>query len=170
VAAAGCLLSEAPPGAPPEAWRFPARNRILAALADLVVVVESHAAGGSMLTVDAAIKRGTTVMAVPGSVRSPSSAGTNRLLAEGCPPVAEVDDVLCALSLEGVAVPLPTNAGESLDEGPAAVLAAVDWSPTGVETILRRTGLRLPDLAAALGRLEDSGLIRKEGSWWQRTV
>src|SRR5262249_15322114 len=69
VAAAGVLLSEAPLGAPPEPWRFPARNRILAALSDVVVVVESHAAGGSMHTVRAAVDRGIPVMAVPGSVR-----------------------------------------------------------------------------------------------------
>ena len=98
-ASAGLLLSEAPLGARPTAWRFPARNRIIAGLADLVVVVESHAAGGSMHTVREAADRDIQVMAVPGSVRSPSAAGTNQLLAEGCAPVRDATDVLVALGL-----------------------------------------------------------------------
>src|SRR5947208_8419119 len=99
VAEAGVVLSEAPLGARPEAWRFPARNRILAALADVVVVVESHASGGSMHTVRAAEERGKLIMAVPGSVRNPASAGTNKLLSEGLPPARDTDDVLAAVAL-----------------------------------------------------------------------
>jgi len=83
VAAAGCVLCEYPLTTRPAAWRFPARNRIIAALADVVVVVESHARGGSMHTVDAALERDRPVMAVPGPVRSPASTGTNDLLAAG---------------------------------------------------------------------------------------
>ena len=99
VAVTGVLLSEAPLGARPERWRFPARNRIIAALADLVVVVESHRPGGSLHTVDEADRRGIDVMAVPGSVRAPASAGTNGLLAEGRAPACSADDVLVALGL-----------------------------------------------------------------------
>ena len=99
VAARGVLLSEAPPGAPPSAWRFPARNRMIAALADIVVVVESRAAGGSMLTVREAAGAGRQVMAVPGSVASPASEGTNQLIYDGCCPVRDALDVLIALGL-----------------------------------------------------------------------
>ncbi len=95
----GLLLSEAPVGARPERWRFPARNRLIAALADAVVVVESHAVGGSLHTVHEALERGRLVMAVPGAVTNPAAAGTNQLLAEGCPPVRGVDDVLDALGV-----------------------------------------------------------------------
>ncbi|MEM8924934.1 MAG: DNA-processing protein DprA [Actinomycetota bacterium] len=105
VATEGLLLSEAPAGARPERWRFPARNRLIAALADVVVVVESHAEGGSLLTVDEAADRGRLVMAVPGSVVSPASAGTNQLLAEGCPPVRSAADVVDALGLSSGTAP-----------------------------------------------------------------
>ena len=83
-----CSSSRGTRSAPrPSAWRFPARNRIIAALAEVVVVVESHAAGGSLHTVDEADRaRRRPVLAVPGSVRSPASAGTNQLLADGCRP------------------------------------------------------------------------------------
>ncbi|MDZ7733783.1 MAG: DNA-processing protein DprA [Acidimicrobiia bacterium] len=85
VASRGVLLSEYPLGVPPLPWRFPARNRLVAALADVVVVVESHARGGSLYTVDEAARRDRPVLAVPGSVHSPASRGALDLLADGCP-------------------------------------------------------------------------------------
>ena len=72
---AGGILSEAAPGTAPEGWRFPLRNRLVAALAHVVVVVESHKGGGALHTVTAADERGVTVLAVPGSVRSPGLRG-----------------------------------------------------------------------------------------------
>lgn len=169
---AGVLLAEAPPGAAPAPWRFPRRNRILAALADVVVVVESHASGGSLSTVRAAMERDIAVMAVPGSVRSPSSAGTNRLLADGVAPVTDVQDVLVALALEG-ADRRPAATGLVEAERAAAddpVLEAVDWTPTATEEILRRTGLGVADGATRLTRLELLGLVRRRGGWWERVV
>jgi DNA processing protein len=167
----GLLLTEAPPGTSPEPWRFPRRNRVLAALADLVIVVESHARGGSLSTVRAAIDRGIPVMAVPGSVRSPSSAGTNRLLADGAAPVTDVDDVLVALSLEGVTLdrtsraPTAGHGHDRDDDDP--LLAAVEWTPTSTEDVLRRTGLDLPEASRRLTQLELAGKVRRRGGWWE---
>jgi DNA processing protein len=171
VAERGVLLSEAAAGAPPEPWRFPARNRILAALADVVVVVESHAAGGSMHTVRAAEERGKTIMAVPGSVRSPASAGTNRLLADGLPPALDVDDVLTALGLSRAGQsrgPARLPLREAPSDGDREVLTAVGWEPTSLEDVLRRTGLRPPAAAAALNRLARDGWVQGVGGWWER--
>ena len=170
VAEAGVLLSESPPGAPPEPWRFPRRNRILAALADVVVVVESHASGGSLSTVRAAIERDVVVMAVPGSVRSPSSAGTNRLLADGVAPVTDVQDVLVALALEGADRPPAARSDATAWDLDDPVLRAVDWTPTATEEILRRTGLGVAEGATQLTRLELLGLVRRRGGWWERSV
>ena len=97
VAGRGVLLSEAPPGVVPEPWRFPSRNRIIAALSRAVVVVESPEHGGSMITADEAMGREIPVLAVPGSVRSPVSAGPHRLIFDGCGPARGPDDVLGAL-------------------------------------------------------------------------
>src|SRR5262249_38747100 len=85
----GLVLSQAPLGALPEKWRFPARNRLIAALADAVVVVESGTTGGSLHTVTEAVRRDRVVYAVPGPVRSDASAGTNRLLADGAVPACD---------------------------------------------------------------------------------
>ncbi len=97
--AVGTVLSEAPPGAAPERWRFPLRNRLVAAASDLVIVVEAHRSGGAMYTVDAALARGVLVAAVPGSVRSPASEGTNALIADGAAVVRDVDDARALLEL-----------------------------------------------------------------------
>ncbi|MEA2716230.1 MAG: processing protein, partial [Actinomycetota bacterium] len=119
VAAAGLLLSEAPLGAAPEPWRFPVRNRVIAALSEVVVVVESHVRGGSRYTVEAAAERSRTVMAVPGSVRNPASAYTNALLADGCPPARDATDVLVALGLSSAGAATPAPAGSPIDRRPA---------------------------------------------------
>lgn len=176
VGEAGLLLSEAPPGATPEAWRFPRRNRILAALSGVVVVVESHERGGSLSTVRAAVERGIPVMAVPGSVRSPSSAGTNRLLVDGVAPVTDVTDILVALALEGVHVSAAKGAVRTAEPDPpdlgpveCDLLAAIDWTPTATEAVLRRTGLSIVEASTGLVRLEVRGLVRKQGGWWERT-
>ena len=167
---AGLLLSEAPLGARPEQWRFPARNRIIAALSDVLVVVESHAVGGSMHTVRAALDRDVTVMAVPGSVRSSSSTGTNKLLADGVAPVLDVDDVLVALDLAGAgpSSSLATAAVPPLEPVEAQVLDAVGWEPTPTEAIVVRTGLTIGQATVALNRLERAGIVLDAGGWWER--
>ena len=167
VAARGAVLSEWPLGTRPEAWRFPARNRILAALADVVVVVESHLAGGSRHTVEAANDRGRRILAVPGPITSAASAGTNRLLLEGCGPVTEVDDVLVALGLDVTVAPtLDFRRRPEGDE--AIVLSAITWTPTNLDQIIARTGLRPGRAAVALAHLEEAGWVLASGGWWER--
>ena len=147
VAEAGTLLGEAPLGAEPEGWRFPARNRLLAALADVVVVVESKMAGGSMRTVEEAMRRGVAVMAVPGSVRNPAAAGTNQLLSEGCAPVCCVDDVLVAL---GLATATATDTNRPAAE--AAPGSGTSESATGQAPGVARRWSREPRCAGAASR------------------
>lgn len=167
VAARGLLVGEAPPGARPERWRFPARNRILAALAEVVVVVESHARGGSQHTVDAALERDVPVMAVPGSVRCPAAAGTNLLLADGVPPVLDARDVLVALGVP----PPPTSRARvapATDAVGAALLDALGDEPASIDQLASRTGRPVPAVAAALHRLQAGGLVHLERGWWRR--
>jgi DNA processing protein len=109
----GVVFSESPLGTPPRPKVFPARNRIIAALSDVVVVVECHYGGGSLYTVDAAARRGIPVAAVPGSVRSRASDGTNGLLVDGCIPVRDATDVLVAVSLARSGRPAPAPAQQA---------------------------------------------------------
>jgi DNA processing protein len=170
VAATGVVLSEYPLGTPAAPWRFPARNRLIAALADVVVVVESHDAGGALITVEEAQRRDRDVMAVPGSVRSPASRGTNQLLLEGAQVCRDADDVLTLLGLDGAA---STRRGPDrpAPSGVAAlVLDAVGWQPAAPEELLLRTGLSLGDLATHLDRLEEDGWVIRRGGWYERLV
>ncbi len=182
VAAAGAIFSEAALGTPPLPRVFPARNRIIAALADVVVVVECHRVGGSLYTAEAAARRSIPVCAVPGSVHSPASAGTNGLLADGCAPVRDATDVLAAVSLvraaRGMASPVAaggrspgsrsSDPSPTLDRVQRAVLEAVDDTPTTIETILIRTDLSLSALSSAGDELVDRGLLTHGAGWWAR--
>jgi DNA processing protein len=170
VAATGCLLTEYPLGTRPERWRFPARNRVLAALAHVVVVVESHIRGGSMHTVEAALERDRTVMAVPGPVRSPASAGTNALLAAGSPPVRDAADVLIALGLTGELPRRNAPRPPPPPGGPAgAVLDALGHEPATLDQLAVRTGLPLADVAVLVTALEGDGWLTRTGTWFERT-
>lgn len=167
----GALLSESPLGSRPEPWRFPARNRIIAALAQVVVVVESHAAGGSMHTVEAANERDRPILAVPGPVVSPASAGTNRLIGEGCQPCLDTDDVLVALGLDAPVPPRTDRAAvdrHAPDGTAAVVLDALGWTPATLDQLLGRTGLRPGPAAVALAELEAGGWVSATGGWWER--
>lgn len=170
VTAQGVLLGEAPLGTRPASWRFPARNRIIAALADVVVVVESHAAGGSLHTVTEAEARATPVMAVPGSVRSAASAGTNQLLAEGCHPVRDATDVLVALGLTPAATRGPVDHRPRPDADSTALLEAFSWEPATFEHLAVRTGMALPVLALALEALIAHGWVAADGGWYERVA
>lgn len=172
VAEAGQILSEAPLGVGPARWRFPARNRIIAALADVLVVVESHSEGGSMYTVTAALERDRPVLVVPGPIRSPASEGTNRLLADGAAPACSLDDILCALNLvhPGTVRPDSRHGGEPAVGGPTDndVLDALGWEPTTLDGLATRTRLSPVQLGSAVGRLQRAGLIVEDRGFFQR--
>ena len=160
----GLLLSESPPGTAPEAYRFPMRNRILAALSEVLVVVESRAAGGSMITVEEAQKRDITVMAVPGSPRNTSSAGTNLLLQQGCAPVVGVDDVLVALGLDTRSEHPPIfDSRPPLLAQDAALAATMAGDALTLDQLVLRTRRDVLDLAFALGRMESLGWVVNNG-------
>ena len=164
----GLLLSESPPGTAPEAYRFPMRNRILAALSEVLVVVESRAAGGSMITVEEAQKRDITVMAVPGSPRNTSSAGTNLLLQQGCAPVVGVDDVLVALGLDTRSEHPPIfDSRPPLLAQDAALAATMAGDALTLDQLVLRTRRDVLDLAFALGRMESLGWVVNNGGWWE---
>jgi DNA processing protein len=170
VAERGVVLSEAPLGARPCRWRFPARNRIIAALADVVVVVESHAAGGSLLTATEALRRGRAILAVPGPVRSSASAGTNNLIADGAAPVRDALDVTTALGLSGVVTRASVDTRASPTPADQALLDAIGWQPATLDQLAGRTGQGLGEVAMALERLLSAGWVGVRGAWWERVA
>ncbi|MDH3606754.1 MAG: DNA-processing protein DprA, partial [Acidimicrobiia bacterium] len=94
----GAIVSEYAPGAPPEPWRFPPRNRIISGLASVVVVVEAGVKGGALITAARGLEQGRLVLAVPGDVDRDTSRGCNLLIRDGAHPVLDVDDLITSLT------------------------------------------------------------------------
>lgn len=163
----GVLVSESPPGCAPDAFRFPLRNRILAMVSELLVVVESRATGGSMITVDEAIKRGITVLAVPGSPHSDTSAGTNALIAQGATTVCDASDVLLALGFDHHRHASSSDARTRPSNDDRVVLDALARRPMTFDHLVAQLDLPIADVALRLGRLEAQGWAVVNGGWWE---
>ena len=130
-------MSELAYGVQPRQHAFPVRNRIIAGLAELVVVVEATLKGGARITADRAIDYGRTVMAYPGSRRNPAAAGTNQLLYDGAHRGARPDRR--AASQLGFDGPAPRPDQRALPLGdPAAVLAACHGEPATLDQLASR--------------------------------
>jgi DNA processing protein len=165
----GLLVSEAPPGTPPEAYRFPLRNRVLAALSEVLLVVESRASGGSLITVEAARARQVTVLVVPGSAANRSSDGTNALARDGCGIALDADDVLVALGLDtrrAGTIPFDPRPHPSGLDGELIELIGAD--AVELDTLVRSVQRPLGEVALALGRLEASGWVHQTCGWFER--
>jgi len=159
IAATGLLVSEYAPGVEPAPWRFPARNRIVAGLADATVVVEARARSGALITADLALEEGREVLAVPGEITSHLSAGSNALLRLGATPATTASDVLEALGIEPAAASVASGDAPAGLSGTAEVVArVVADAASSVDEIIRRTGLGASEVSAALAELELLGL------------
>ena len=135
--AGSCVISEMPPGFAPFKWGFPARNRLIAGLADATIVVEAAQRSGSLITAEMAQDLGRLVAAVPGAVTNPLAGGTNALLRDGAELVRDAQDILDALLGAGA----PTIAR---GPDPAGL-------PAGLRDLLGRLGDRPATSAALLG-------------------
>ncbi len=165
----GLLLSESPPGTPPEPHRFPLRNRIVAALSEVIIVVESRERGGSLITASEAIDRGVPVMAVPGPVDRRSAAGTNRLICDGAAPVLGVDDVLTALSYQNGRSAVMAADLRSRPRGvDLAVYRVIADDARTIDGVALLAGLSLVDAAMCLARLEANGWVAQADGWFER--
>lgn len=168
VAEQGLLLSEAPPGTPPEGYRFPMRNRVIAALSEIVIVVESREQGGSLITVNEAIERNVPLMAVPGGVHNRAATGTNQLIRDGAGIVVDVTDVLVALAMDhrrSSAVPADPRQrprGADLD-----VYESCSGEPRTIDGLALACSLSLVDAAMSVARLEQNGWIQQSDGWFE---
>ncbi len=154
ICSTGLVVSEYPPGVEPAPWRFPARNRIVAGLAQATVVVEARERSGALITADLALEEGREVFAVPGEITSSLSAGTNALLRLGATAATSAADVLEAFGLAppDPATPTLSSAGE-------AVLVRIRETPASADELVRAVGRDAAAVAAALTELELHGLL-----------
>jgi DNA processing protein len=157
----GLVLSELPPRSRPLRWTFPARNRIMAGLSAMIVVVEGSHDSGSLITARFAAELGREVGAVPGQVTSPLAGGPNGLLADGACVVRSARDVLDALYGPDHGLLSPAQAPTLvLEPRLRSLLASVEQ---GMETVeeLTADGLEIGDVLSGLTELELRGLVRR---------
>jgi DNA processing protein len=146
----GGLMSELAPGTAPKAWHFPKRNRIVAALADALLVIEAGARSGALGTATLAGKLGRPVLAVPGS------PGADSLVAGGAAAVSTLDDVRAVLAGKPLAAPI-------LPERHAALVTALQAGPATPGVLAQRLGLTVSGVMGLLTEAELDGRVRRAG-------
>jgi DNA processing protein len=165
VRASGLILSELAYGTQPRQYAFPVRNRIIAGLSEVTVVVEATLKGGARITADHALEYGRTVLAYPGSRRNPASAGCNQLLYDGGTVVLDPNDVLVAVGISGSGA-RPDQRTLPLGDQ-AAVLEACHGEPATLDQLASRTRLTPSRVVSAVRALERDGWMeRSRGLCW----
>ncbi len=174
----GALISEYYLGEAPLAWRFPARNRIIAGLAETVVVVEAPEKSGALITARHALDAGRDVWAVPGPPGVRECRGSNGLLADGAGVLWDIAEFVDAIAREtrvpatgegpGGTQPLPAG----LEGKEAAVLGGVGFEPRGADAVAKMSGIEMPEVLTALALLELKGFVSRDGvgSYVRRAV
>lgn len=162
----GLLLSEFPWGSPARPWRFPARNRLMAALSQAVVIVEGGRRSGTRLTADFALDLGREVLAVPGEAGRRLTAAPHALLRQGASLCESAADILDAIPVRPEAPHPATDAAHAADGGhtlgdeKCRLLGALGDAPMPVDRLAERLGLSVSSAAAAVSELEIDGLVR----------
>jgi len=165
IVASGCVLTEEAPGTQPLKGRFPKRNRLIAALAQAVVVVEATARSGALSTARWAADLGREVLAVPGSITVPQSLGANLLIRDGARPFLGVEDLFEAVPELGAGPEAPSCAASTarsragLSAPLAEILSAMGATPVHPDTLGEHLRLGAATLAARLATLELSGEV-----------
>lgn len=157
VIASGCVVSEFALGAEPLPYHFPQRNRVIAGIAERVVVVEAAMKSGARHTVDFALDFGREVVAVPGPIWAPQSAGCLRLIADGATCLADPRDIAGLFGLVA-----PSGSSPALCDRERVVVAAVGDGHVQFDSLQDVTGMSTPELLAALSSLELAGAVRRD--------
>jgi DNA processing protein len=160
----GALVSEFPLGTRPKAEHFPQRNRIISGMSLGVVVVEAGERSGALLTAHRAVEQNREVFAVPGSIYSPNSKGTNRLVQEGAKLVSDCADILEELNLNIVARQLEMREPVPATDTEAQLLGHLTREATHVDELCRSSGLPVATVTGTLAMLELKGLVKPLGS------
>jgi DNA processing protein len=172
----GALVSEYYLGEAPLAWRFPARNRIIAGLSDYVVVVEAAEKSGALITARHALDSGRDVWAVPGPMSAEECRGSNRMLADGAGVIWEIEEFVEMVAPDNKRAtddfdPPQIEIPVGLPESEASVLAGIGFEPTPSDVVAGRSGLSMRELLPALTLLELKGYVSRDsaGSFVRRS-
>lgn len=179
VAQRGAVIAESPPGTRPSRWRFLARNRLIAALADVTVVVEAGARSGALNTAHHAGQLGRTVFAVPGAFSSAASVGCHRLVAQGRAQLMVHPDEAAAAAIEQRGGVVPLSSGTPSSDTPLLVhddpdvlraLDALGRRSLSIDEVARRSGMSVSDATDALALAQVQGLVQHGVGGWSRVT
>lgn len=148
----GCIISEFLPGTPPFAYNFPIRNRIISALSDIVIIIEANEKSGSLITARTALDQGKDVMAVPGSIFSDQSKGTNRLIKDGAYPLTNIEDISDILDVDLKYKNTTTKNNMSANE--KKIYDKLTNSPMHIDEIIRITNIDIECLYELLFEMQ----------------
>jgi DNA processing protein len=163
IARRGAVISEFPLGREPAQWHFPVRNRLIAALATATVVIQASKRSGALITARYALELGREVLALPGRIGDPRSAGSNLLLRDGAHVALDPEDVVLALPLHARPAPAPSTAATAHEP----LLELLGRSPLAVDEIATRLGVPVERVLAKLAELELLGQVRRlPGAAW----
>ena len=164
----GAILSELPFNKPPHAFHFPRRNRLIAALSEVVVVVEGEIKSGALITAKLALEMGKDVLAVPGPIDSPQSAGPNHLIQDGAGVVTSIKDIIDYIPQDQLfdLQTIPQSADsqlatqqKGLPEVEQKVLHQIGSGELSADQVVEALNLSVPEVAGALFELEVKGLL-----------
>jgi DNA processing protein len=161
IAGHGAVVSELPPGEPPRAFHFPARNRIISGLSLAVVVVEATEKSGSLITARCALDQGRAVLAVPGNILSGRHRGSHALIKDGAAVVESAEDILAEVRSSWTARMSANATGEAGPEEHPIVSHMTAGESYDLDVLGRETGLCAADLLPRLLELELQGAVRR---------
>lgn len=159
----GALLSNYPPGTPPESSNFPPRNRIISGLCRAVVIVEAGKRSGALITAQYAAEQGRDVFAVPGNINAAQSIGSNRLIRDGAFPLLSPVDILDVLNLSQVSEFHEARRTMPVDPQEDLLLNVIGTQPMHIDEITHLADLPADQVAASLTMMELKGLVRQVG-------
>jgi DNA processing protein len=164
IIANGALISEFSLGAEPRRENFPLRNRIMSGLSLGVLVVEAGDTSGAMITARLALEQNREVFAVPGSILSPTSRGTNNLIQEGAKLIRDYTDILEELNLRAVAHQIELKEIIPASDTESLLLKQLSAEPTHIDEVCRGSGLPIATVSSTLAMMELKGMVRQVGT------
>jgi DNA processing protein len=163
IAAQGAVISDYSLGTQPDSTNFPPRNRIIAGLSLATIVVEAGETSGALITAKFAAEQGREVFAVPGSILTPQSEGTNRLIEDGARPLLRMSEILEVLKLENIPEKQTNRKTITASAEEKKLLQYLDQEPKHIDEICNLSGLPIQAISATLTMMELKGLVTHLG-------